>query len=109
MTRPGLAKRDVARLLDVSEPLVDALCARRFLPQPAEGVFSPRLVEEARRRHPWMRRLGEPLSERELSHVNPTLFIPHGVGFTQAGERYARLCDVLARLWRVDGGRIPAA
>lgn len=100
MTPGRVDTAQAAHLLHASPRLLELMVQRDLIPHPdKDGSYDPHDLNRARMRHPWMRYLDTPMSERELARIDRGLFIPPGVGFDQEGRRYARLSDVLEAFW----------
>lgn len=105
MVAPGaLSRAQVAGVLKCPESFVDVLASRGVLPWPVDV----HALSRARLRHRWLNVLGEPVGERDLMRIDPSLHLPESGTTVLGGRRYAPLWRVLSEAWKPDepdGGR----
>lgn len=108
MVAPGaLSRAQVAGVLKCPESFVDVLASRGVLPWPVDV----HALSRARLRHRWLNVLGEPVGERDLMRIDPSLHLPESGTTVLGGRRYAPLWRVLSEAWKPDepdGGRASA-
>lgn len=108
MVAPGaLSRAQVAGVLKCPESFVDVLASRGVLPWPVDV----HALSRARLRHRWLNVLGEPVGERDLMCIDPSLHLPESGTTVLGGRRYAPLWRVLSEAWKPeepDGGRASA-
>lgn len=97
MVAPGaLSRAQVAGVLKCPESFVDVLASRGVLPWPVDV----HALSRARLRHRWLNVLGEPVGERDLMRIDPSLHLPKSGTTVLGGRRYAPLWRVLSEAWK---------
>lgn len=97
MVAPGaLSRAQVAGVLKCPESFVDVLASRGVLPWPVDV----HALSRARLRHRWLNVLGEPVGERDLMRIDPSLHLPESGTTVLGGRRYAPLWRVLSEAWK---------
>ncbi|MFR0564831.1 hypothetical protein [Bifidobacterium porcinum] len=85
-------------MLKCPESFVDVLASRGVLPWPVDV----HALSHARLRHRWLNVLGEPVGERDLMRIDPSLHLPESGTTVLGGRRYAPLWHVLSEAWKPD-------
>ena len=97
MVAPGaLSRAQVAGVVKCPESFGDVLASRGVLPWPVDV----HALSRARLRHRWLNVLGEPVGERDLMRIDPSLHLPESGTTVLGGRRYAPLWRVLSEAWK---------